>query len=476
MPKDKLTDYDATAANNTDVGGISVDEGMLPSNVNNAIREVMSHLKDFAAGTEAVDAIEVTGDLTVDTDTLKVDSTNNRVGIGTSLPSKDLHIKTTTADNQIRVEASGGNLNVGNDNTGSYVESSGSRPLRTFVGGSERMRITAAGALIAGGTSPIIDQAGCMTLQREGGAFLNLVDTTSSNNGDEDALGTIRFGDTVNDSNTAQIQAFTDGSSPSAGLRFYTQSSTQSSYERMRISAKGVMSFRGNNAAPQSNSYGVFINATRSAGNTNGAVLGGIMVGYSGGNYGGIGYGLQPSSTSGRYVSSVNDYHSFMDFTAGGFKTYTTTSTRNANSQLDFNDELVAGPYINRGAGSWSSSSDERLKQNISEISQTTAYDHVKTARAVQYNWKYGSNTSQDYIGFIAQDWETNYPEVVTTEDDAVHGISDPKGVRYTETVPVLMAALKEAIAKIETLETKVATLETENADFETRIAVLESA
>ena len=33
--------------------------------------------------------------------------------------------------------------------------------------------------------------------------------------------------------------------------------------------------------------------------------------------------------------------------------------------------------------------------------------------------------------------------------------VENPKGIRYTETVPVLMAALKEAIAKIETLETE---------------------
>ena len=59
MSKDKLTDYDATAGNNTDIGGISVDEGMLPSNVNNAIREIMSHLKDFAAGTQGVTTIGV---------------------------------------------------------------------------------------------------------------------------------------------------------------------------------------------------------------------------------------------------------------------------------------------------------------------------------------------------------------------------------------------------------------------------------
>ena len=36
--------------------------------------------------------IATTGDLTVDTSTLKVDSSNNRVGIGTVTPSVNLHI------------------------------------------------------------------------------------------------------------------------------------------------------------------------------------------------------------------------------------------------------------------------------------------------------------------------------------------------------------------------------------------------
>ena len=62
MSKDKLTDYDATASNNTDVGGISVAEGMLPSGVNNAIREQMSHLKDFASGTTGIDVLSLADD------------------------------------------------------------------------------------------------------------------------------------------------------------------------------------------------------------------------------------------------------------------------------------------------------------------------------------------------------------------------------------------------------------------------------
>ena len=66
MAKDKLTEYDATAANNTVVGDVNLAENScLPSDLNNAVREVMSHLKGFASGTDAIDALTVTGAATV---------------------------------------------------------------------------------------------------------------------------------------------------------------------------------------------------------------------------------------------------------------------------------------------------------------------------------------------------------------------------------------------------------------------------
>ena len=66
MAKDKLTEYDATAANNTVVGDVNLAENSaLPSDMNNAVREVMSHLKGFASGTDAIDALTVTGAATV---------------------------------------------------------------------------------------------------------------------------------------------------------------------------------------------------------------------------------------------------------------------------------------------------------------------------------------------------------------------------------------------------------------------------
>lgn len=50
MPKNKLSEYSSTAGDNTDIGGINIGEGMAPSDVNNAIREQMSQLKEFIDG------------------------------------------------------------------------------------------------------------------------------------------------------------------------------------------------------------------------------------------------------------------------------------------------------------------------------------------------------------------------------------------------------------------------------------------
>jgi len=88
MAKDKLTDYDSTAANNLDVGGISVAEGMLPSGVNNAIREQMSHLADFAAGTSGVDVLKLQDD--TDTNSIKLQAPSSVTATTTfTLPDGD---------------------------------------------------------------------------------------------------------------------------------------------------------------------------------------------------------------------------------------------------------------------------------------------------------------------------------------------------------------------------------------------------
>jgi hypothetical protein len=63
MAKNKISEFSSTAANNTDIGGINISEGCAPSGINNAIRELMSQLKDQQAGTDS-DSFTVGGGFT----------------------------------------------------------------------------------------------------------------------------------------------------------------------------------------------------------------------------------------------------------------------------------------------------------------------------------------------------------------------------------------------------------------------------
>lgn len=62
MAKDKITDYSATAADNTDVGGVGIQGTNAISNIDNAAREIMSHLKETSAGTFPVEDTWTFGD------------------------------------------------------------------------------------------------------------------------------------------------------------------------------------------------------------------------------------------------------------------------------------------------------------------------------------------------------------------------------------------------------------------------------
>jgi hypothetical protein len=64
MPKNKVSEYSSTAANNTDIAGINIAEGCAPSGINNAIRELMAQLKDMQSGTDG-DNFTVGGNLIV---------------------------------------------------------------------------------------------------------------------------------------------------------------------------------------------------------------------------------------------------------------------------------------------------------------------------------------------------------------------------------------------------------------------------
>ena len=108
---------------------------------------------------------------------------------------------------------------------------------------------------------------------------------------------------------------------------------------------------------------------------------------------------------------------------------------------------------LGKSQTSWAATSDERLKTDLEPIAD--GLQKVGTLRAVTGRYKTDEEgTSRSFL--IAQDVQAVLPEAVsgTTDDD------DQLSLRYTEVIPLLVSALKEAKERIETLEAKVAALE----------------
>ena len=116
------------------------------------------------------------------------------------------------------------------------------------------------------------------------------------------------------------------------------------------------------------------------------------------------------------------------------------------------------GVYVHNNATSFQTSSDYRLKENIVDLSG--AITRVKQLTPRRFNFISEPGTIVD--GFIAHEAAPVVPEAVTGTHNEVDADGNPvyQGIDHARLVPLLTAALQEAIAKIETLESAVATLQ----------------
>lgn len=107
---------------------------------------------------------------------------------------------------------------------------------------------------------------------------------------------------------------------------------------------------------------------------------------------------------------------------------------------------------------SYLSTSDYRLKENV--VDMTGAITRVKSLQPKRFNFIADDSTTVD--GFMAHEAATVVPEAVTGTHNEVDADGNPvyQGIDQAKLVPLLTAALQEAIAKIETLENKVTALE----------------
>ncbi len=102
-------------------------------------------------------------------------------------------------------------------------------------------------------------------------------------------------------------------------------------------------------------------------------------------------------------------------------------------------------------------SSDYRLKENASAISD--GITRLKTLKPYRFNFIAEPDKTVD--GFFAHE-VTAVPEAISGTKDEVDADNNPiyQGIDQSKLVPLLTAALQEAVGKIEVLETKVAVLE----------------
>ena len=150
------------------------------------------------------------------------------------------------------------------------------------------------------------------------------------------------------------------------------------------------------------------------------------------------GISLEESSVGGRiYIARNNN-----DFVAEFFRSGSRVGTIN----------------ITQFGTGFNQTSDYRLKENVVDLSD--GITRLKTLKPKRFNFIIDeTNTVVD--GFLAHE-VTAVPEAVTGTKDEVDSDNKPvyQGIDQSKLVPLLTAALQEAVTKIETLETKVAALE----------------
>ena len=313
-------------------------------------------------------SVESDRSVDIDSGTLHVDATNNRVGIGTSSPSYPLHVVTSDAvAGKIQANRSGGFAYFDIQNTST-----------TVAGSAAITRLITQNAAGTGTTSTDIYR-----------------------------IATGQFSINNNETNSAAFTSFGVGGT-----------------ERMRIDSGGYVFFGGTTTTQDDHAH---------------FEPNGVLV-------------IDRAAANGRTgIAFVNG------------------STNCGNIILN----LASTQYL--------TSSDYRLKENVAPMSDSI--DRLKQLKPSTWSWTQDGSHGE---GFIAHEAQTVVPEAVhgtkdamrteeyevtpaVLDDDgnvvteAVMGtreVPDYQGIDQSKLVPLLTAALQEAITKIEDLETRIQTLE----------------
>lgn len=166
----------------------------------------------------------------------------------------------------------------------------------------------------------------------------------------------------------------------------------------------------------------------------------------------GSGNGNKLVPNGGLYVvnAATNDGFSYYNSTAGAYRFYV-----GSNGTINATNTTI------------SAISDQRFKENIRDLDD--GLNLIIALKPRKFDWKEGKGKDiKDDRGFIAQEFEQVFPDLIDEwKDPAPEGEEPYKSVRQ-DLIPVLVKAIQELNAKVETLEAQ-------NAAFEARLAALEA-
>jgi len=276
---------------------------------------------------------------------------------------------------------------------------------RFFTNNTERMRITSAGNVGIGTSAPLTP------LVVSGGVDENFEVFTANVTVNGGGIQYINRNDSSIRPDFNYFLATGGGSH-----KFYTEAT-----ERARIDASGNL----------------LVGTTTSSGMFNGT--------------GGNGFVLEaPSADAASFLcSNLSNTNVHLakrsGFTNGNFMAFFVTST------------LVGTISTNGTATSYNTSSDYRLKEDVQPM--VGSVDRLMALKPVNFAWKVDGSRVD---GFLAHEAQEVVPEAVTGEKDAVDKDGKPvyQGIDQSKLAPLLVAALQEALQKIEALEARITALE----------------
>lgn len=164
------------------------------------------------------------------------------------------------------------------------------------------------------------------------------------------------------------------------------------------------------------------------------------------------------ASTTGRVI--IGDVSAGNNAATVGIETITTSTAARFHMSFKNGNGIVGSISTNASATAFNTSSDYRLKENIQPISN--ASHRVSLLNPVRFNWI--SDPGGPVVdGFIAHEVQSVVPEAITGQKDEVNpedGKPLFQGIDQSKLVPLLTAAIKEALEEIANLKARISILE----------------